>query len=62
MIFTTSKHSAEIKTEVLQIVDAFELGSFKRLVSFEPDYKLLDYIKTVFETTTGEYVHFYRVK
>jgi len=31
---TKSEHSAEIKTEILQIVEAFGLGRFEGLVSF----------------------------
>jgi hypothetical protein len=57
-----NEHSAEIKTEVLQICDAFNLGSFERLLSFEPSSKVDGYIFTQFETETGRYSHYYRVK
>jgi hypothetical protein len=57
-----SEHSAEIKTEVLQIVEAFGLGQFVGLLSFEPSSKIDGYIFTQFETTIGIYNHYYRVK
>jgi hypothetical protein len=57
-----SEHSAEIKTEVLQIVEAFGLGQFVGLLSFEPSSKVDGYIFTQFETTIGTYNHYYRVK
>lgn len=54
--------SSEIKTEILEICDAFNLGSFKELLSFEPSSKVDGYVFTQFETETGRYNHFYRVK
>jgi hypothetical protein len=57
-----SEHSADIKTEVLQICEAFGLGKFEGLVSFEPSTKVDGYIFTQFETSTGRYNHYYRVK
>jgi hypothetical protein len=68
---TQSEHSAEIKTEVLQIVEAFGLGTFQSLLSFKPSSKLTasmqclqvkGYILTQFETSLGTYNHYYRVK
>jgi hypothetical protein len=59
---TQSEHSAEIKTEVLQIVEAFGLGTFQSLLSFEPSSKVEGYILTQFETSLGTYNHYYRVK
>lgn len=59
---TQSEHSAEIKTEVLQIVEAFGLGTFESLLSFEPSSKVEGYILTQFETSLGRYTHWYRVK
>ena len=57
-----SEHSADIKTEVLQICEAFGLGSFKGLLSFEPSSKVDGYIFTQFETEIGRYNHYFRIK
>jgi len=57
-----SEHSAEIKTEVLQIVEAFGLGSYKRIAYMEPSSKVDGYIFTQFETDLGTYNHYYRTK
>jgi hypothetical protein len=62
MATINSEHSAEIKTEVLQICEAFNLGEFKGLLSFQPSTKIEGYIFTQFETTTGSYNHYFRVK
>jgi hypothetical protein len=59
---TGNNHSAEIKTEVLQICEAFNLGSFKGLLSFEPSSKVAGYILTQFETSLGSYEHYFRIK
>lgn len=58
----TTEYSAEIKTEVLQIIDAFGLGSFVGLLSFEPSSRVEGYIFTQFETTLGRYNHYFRIK
>lgn len=58
----TSVHSAEIKTEILQIIEAFGLGSFICLHSFAPSEKVYGYIFTQFETTMGIYNHYFRIK
>ena len=57
-----SEHSAEIKTEVLQIIEAFNLGSFQGLLSFEPSSKVNGYIFTQFETDLGRYNHYFKIK
>lgn len=57
-----SEHSLEIKTEILQIIEAFNLGSFIGLLSFEPSSKVDGYIYTQFETDLGSYNHYYRIK
>lgn len=57
-----SEYAAEIKTEVLQICEAFGLGEFEGLVSFEPSTKVEGYIFTQFETSMGRYNHYFRVK
>lgn len=57
-----SEHSAEIKTEILQIIEAFNLGQFRGLLSFEPSSKVDGYIFTQFETDLGRYNHYYRIK
>ena len=57
-----SEHSSDIKTEVLEITEAFNLGTFKGLLSFEPSSKVDGYIFTQFETSIGRYNHYYRVK
>lgn len=57
-----SEHSHEIKTEILQIIEAFGLGSFKGLLSFEPSSKVEGYIFTQFETNLGRYNHYFRIK
>lgn len=48
----------EIKTEILEICDAFNLGSFKNSHSKE----INDYIETTVETNKGVYTHYFRVK
>ena len=55
-------NSVDIKTEVLQICEAFNLGSFKGILSFEPSTKVYGYIFTQFETDLGRYNHYYRIK
>jgi len=57
-----SEYASEIKTEVLQICEAFNLGSFEGLLNFEPSSKVEGYIFTQFETSTGRYNHYYRMK
>ena len=59
---TSTEYSSEIKTEVLEICEAFNLGSYKGLISFEPSSKVEGYIFTQFETSTGRYNHYYKVK
>ena len=56
---THSEYSADIKTEILQIVEAFNIGYLISLLSFEQSG---DYILTRFETTHGIYQHYYRIK
>jgi len=51
--------SAQIKTEILQIVEAFDLGPFEGLLTFESRDK---YVLTAFKTRTGIYEHYYRIK
>ena len=57
---STHSESANIKTEILQIIDAFNLGSFVGSLSFTPSKHVEGYILTEFETTTGKYQHFYK--
>ncbi|MFT7280509.1 MAG: hypothetical protein ACI9DM_000228 [Cyclobacteriaceae bacterium] len=57
-----SEYSAEIKTEVLEIVEAFSLGSFQKLLSFEQSSKVDGYIFTQFETSIGTYNHYFKIK
>lgn len=59
---TKNEHSADIKTELLQICEAFNLGSFKQILSFEPSTKVEGYIFTQFETSIGIYNHYYNTK
>ena len=54
-----SEYSADIKTEILHIVEAFNIGSLITLLSFEHSG---EYILTRFETTQGIYKHYYRIK
>ena len=56
-----SEYSSEIKTEVLQIVEAFSLGIYVGLLSFIPSTKE-GYILTQFETTLGIYNHYFKIK
>ena len=49
----------EIKTEILQICEAFKLGTFKSSVTLETKN---GYVKTEFKTNLGTYTHFFRVK
>ncbi len=58
---TNNNYKQEIKTEILQIVKAFHLGEFVRL-TFNASSKVDGYIFTQFETTLGEYNHYYRIK
>lgn len=55
-------YSSEIKTEVLQIIEAFNLGKFIGLLSFEPSTKVEGYIFTQFETDLGRYNHYFKTK
>ena len=57
-----SEHSSEIKTEVLQICEAFNLGEFSGLLSFEPSSKVEGYVFTEFETSTGRFSHYFRIR
>lgn len=57
----TNEYSYEIKTEILNIVEAFGLGQFIGLLSFEPSSKVEGYIFTQFETTLGTYNHYFRI-
>ena len=57
-----NEHSADIKTEVLQIIEAFGLGEFISLLSFTPSSKIEGYILTNFKTTLGTYQHWYKIK
>lgn len=57
-----SEYSSEIKSEVLQICEAFGLGNFIGLISFEPSSKVDVYIFTQFETDLGIYNHYFRIK
>lgn len=50
----------EIKTELLEICEAFNLGSFISSLSHSEEIK--GYILTKFRTSTGDYKHYYRVK
>lgn len=52
----------EIKVEVLQIVRAFGLGELIKIKSSRVDSGLEDCILTIFETSSGEYKHYYRTK
>jgi len=54
-----SKYSSDIKTEILQIVEAFGLGQFDKLIAFRKEG---DYILTSFKTTHGIYQHYYRIR
>ena len=56
------QYRAEIKTEVLQIIQAFNLGSFLELLSFEKSTKIQGYIFTQFKTAIGTYNHYFRIK
>ena len=56
-----NEYSAEIKTEVLQIVEAFSLGRFLRMTTMINSTELSDYIFTQFETTMGIYTHYFRI-
>ena len=57
-----SEFSAEIKTEVLEIIEAFGLGRFISLLSFEPSTRVEGYVFTQFETDLGRYNHYFRIK
>lgn len=57
-----TEHSADIKSEVLDIIEAFGLGTYLGLLSFEPSSRVEGYIFTQFETTLGRYNHYYRIR
>lgn len=57
-----SNYAAEIKTELLEICEAFKLGEFVGSLSHEPSSKVEGYVFTEFETTTGIYGHYFRIK
>lgn len=50
----------EIKTELLEICEAFNLGSF--ISSLSHSEEVNGYIMTEFKTSTGNYKHYYKVK
>jgi hypothetical protein len=52
--------SADIKTEVLQIIEAFNLGEFLEFESFKPSENVSGYILTKFKTNKGTFKHYYR--
>jgi hypothetical protein len=56
------EESYNIKTEILQICEAFNLGSFKEILTMEQSTQLDEYIFTQFETSIGRYNHYYRIK
>lgn len=56
------EYSAEIKTEILEICEAFSLGAFKGFLSFAPSSRVDGYIFTQFETSIGRYNHYYRIQ
>ena len=52
----------EIKTEILEICEAFNLGSFISLLTTEQSSKVDGYYFTQFETSLGRYNHYYKVR
>ena len=58
----TSKYSAEIKTEVLEICETFGLGSFQELLTIDETKVSQGYIFVQFDTNMGRYNHYYNVK
>lgn len=57
-----SIHSAEIKTELISICEAFNLGELKGLLSFKESTNVEGYILTEFKTESGCYTHWYKIK
>jgi len=57
-----SEHSADIKTEILEIIEAFSLGTYEGLYSFEPSSKVEGYVFTQFQTDLGGYNHYFKIK
>ena len=51
----------ELKTELLEICDAFNLGTFRSSKTIEKSFLGL-YIKTEFKTDKGTYTHFFKIK
>lgn len=49
----------EIKTEILQICEAFNLGTF---ISFESLAEKNGFIETEFKTFIGVYTHYFNAK
>jgi len=58
----TSKYSAEIKTEVLEICETFGLGSFQDLLVIDETKVSQGYIFVQFDTNIGRYNHYFKVK
>lgn len=54
-----SEYSADIKTEILQIVEAFGLGQFDGLTSFRKEG---EYVQTEFIAGGEVYKHYYRIR
>ena len=57
-----SEHSADIKTEILEIIEAFSLGTYEGFLSIEPSSKAEGYVFTQFQTDLGRYNHYFKIK
>ncbi len=57
-----NNHSSEVKTEILEICEAFNLGTLVGLISFQPSESVKGYLLTEFNTTMGTYKHWYKIK
>lgn len=57
-----STFSYEVKTEILEICEAFNLGSLVGLISYQQSETVKDYLLTEFKTTKGIYKHWYKLK
>lgn len=50
----------DLKTEILEICEAFNLGSFKSMQTYKSNCK--GFVLSIFETSKGTFKHYYKIK
>ena len=50
----------DLKTEILQICEAFNLGSYKGMKTYKSNCK--GFILSVFTTSQGTFKHYYKIR